>query len=70
MEYSIFQNFEYFGCFSFFLIFNGIFHIQKFSIFRMFCYVFVIFEINILKNHIYLQSKIKFWNIPGIFYIP
>ena len=61
MEYSIFQNFQYFGCFSFFLIFNGIFHIPKFSIFRMFCYVFVIFEINILKNIYIYHLKLNFW---------
>ena len=71
MEYSIFQNFQYVGYFSFFFgIFNGIFHILKFPISRMFCYFFVILEINIPKKHIYLQSKIKFWNVPEIFYIP
>ena len=65
MEYSIFQNFQYVGYFFFFFfgIFYGIFHILKFSISRMFCYFFVIFEINIPKNIFIYNLKSNF----GIF---
>ena len=66
MEYSIFQNFQYFGCFSFFfnIPYSKIFNILHILLF--FCNI----RNQYSKKHIYLQSKIKFWNIPGIFYIP
>ena len=61
MEYSIFQNFQYVGYFSFFFgIFNGIFHILKFPISRMFCYFFVILEIKFRKNIFIYNLKSNF----------
>jgi len=69
MEYSIFQNFQYFGCFSSF--FNIQWNIPYSKIFNishvLLCFCNIRNQYS--KKHIYLPSKIKFLNIPGIFYI-
>ena len=70
MEYSIFQNFQYFVCFAFF--FNILWNIPYSKIFNILTVLLFLWNIpnQYFKKNINLQWKIEFWNIPGIFHIP